>query len=140
MLETSAEAYHIVFLESDFFVEGDGLQIVPSNLNVDLGTPQLREPFPDVGHETPAVTLATAGRIHREIVDPSSMAFVSGHCRGDNRAVHDTDEKQLSLDPQLPGDVLTRIVPWTDQAASLPEIYHGIFVGFLEGSDLHTST
>jgi hypothetical protein len=70
-----------------------------------------------------------------EIVDPASVAFITGHAGGDNMAAKDAHQEPLRVHLEFSLDVSSGIVLRDDQVALQPEFDDGGFILRVVGSN-----
>src|SRR5262245_146081 len=118
MLEPLAHADHLVLEIAERGVEGRHRRVATPDLEVDLWTADRAQEPLGLHHHRAAMPGPPLLRRYREVVDPAAMTFVACHHRRHDRPVQRTDEEQLRVPRELPGDVLARVVPGAYEAAA----------------------
>lgn len=101
--ESFAHANDFVSPVAQSRIEPDGLRVGVSDLQVDLGTPSRMQQALNFKHYAASESLALPLRRYRQVVDPATISFVSGHSRSDDRVIGEPDQEQLGLDYELSG-------------------------------------
>lgn len=112
-------------------IERNDLLIGLAHLQIDLGTPEQRQPTLRLSHEQWAETRALMRRVDGEVVDPPPMAVVADHHRPDNTAVELEHEQTVFVLSELTADVTFRIIPPPEQPAGSPEGNERLPIGWV---------
>jgi len=73
---------------------------------------------------------------YSHVVEPATVAFVTGHDASYNFAVQETDQKQVRPDPKLAANVFVRIIGGPHEVALPPQRYDCLLVLKLERPNL----
>jgi hypothetical protein len=76
-----AHAHHVVDVIAKVPVEGDGVLVGSSYLQVDLRAPGSEKPPLRLAHEQPTESLPLIGGVNGEVVHPAAMSVVTDHHR-----------------------------------------------------------
>src|SRR5690606_17580727 len=85
--EALAEAHHLIDLVAQLSIKLDNPFVANADLEVDLRAAEFeQERFRPVHHHAP-VSSPLAVRVHGEVVDPTPVAFVTSHDRGNDSSI-----------------------------------------------------
>ena len=132
-----AETHDIIGLEPNALVEFNHRSIRAAHLQVDLRAAYFPKTALGFIHHTLGNPSALVLWMNRKIVDPATMAIVSGHDAGNDLAVRTRDKEHFRLHVELPLYVAMGIVPGNDQAAVVPQLDYGLLITWLKRSDFH---
>src|SRR5688572_3351970 len=92
--ESFAHANDFVSPVAQSRIEPDGLRVGLSDLQVDLGTPGRMQQSLNFTHHAASESLPLPLRRYRQVVDPTTMSFVSSHRGGDDRVIGESNQEQ----------------------------------------------
>ena len=118
-------------------VKLDNCFIRRADLQVDLGSPDLsQQRFCRRNNRAP-IPAALKLRRDRQVIEPASAPFVTGHHTRDNFAIHHAHQKQIRPHLQLPLNISLRIIPRSNKVTLPPKCYDRFLIVCRERPDLH---
>ena len=130
-----AHAHHVVDVIAKVPVEGDGVLVGGSYLQVDLRASGGEEPPLRLAHEQPAESLPLTGGVNGEVVHPAAMSVVTGHHRPGQPLADLEHEESVKIVNELALYVAAGIVPWPQQTASGPQGQQSVMIGWPVGAE-----
>lgn len=127
-----AHVEYVFELIADGLIESHDVPVTASYLKIDLGTAHRKQSLFGRLHHLRGYSPASQVGIGGKVIDPPSVALISGHAGGNKLALDLSHKEELGVDPELPLYVLPGIVPGNYEIAAKPEVYYILLVSGLE--------
>ena len=137
MFEPFPHADYLIHGVADIPIELNDRLICGPELQVDFRTAGSTQQSFCFFNNGPGMTAAAMLGRNRQVIQPATMAFVSGHDAGDYLTVEFAYQKQVGPNGELAPDILAWIIPRTNQIAALPQRNDCGLVWRLEWSNAH---
>jgi hypothetical protein len=121
MFQPLAHTYHIINCIAQPTIELNNSMVGRPDLQIDFRTPGLPKPSFRFGDDGTRISTPLQVRDNCQIIEPASMALVTGHHAGDNLTVKNTHQKQFRVDEKFALNVSMRIIPGPNQVTSSPK-------------------
>jgi len=121
MLQSLAHTDDVVNCVAEPSVKLNDPVVRSPNLQIDFWTPGLPEQSFCFGDDGARIPTALQLRENCQIIEPASMALVTGHHASNNLTVKNAYQKQFRPDATLALNVSMGIIPGPNQVASLPK-------------------